>query len=70
MQFTGPDFTITKRHLGLLLIAAGLLAALAMVGAQVIQSGGFGALQTMGAALGAVSVLVGLTLLPLGNRPA
>lgn len=71
-QWFSIEFTLTKRHLGLILIAGGVLAAAGMIAAEVFdaESGGFGALQKMGVAVGAAVVLVGLTLLPLGSRPA
>jgi hypothetical protein len=64
------EFTLTKRHLGLILLAAGLLMILATVAAEWLRPGGFGTVQKMGAAVGVMSTLVGITLLPLGNQPA
>ncbi|NLE49927.1 MAG: hypothetical protein GX613_00855 [Chloroflexi bacterium] len=66
------DFTLTKRQLGGLLIAAGTLAVVAMLAAEVLDadSGGFGLVQRAGTAFGILSVLFGWTLLPLGDRPA
>lgn len=66
------DFTITKRQLGALLVAAGTLAIAAMLAAEALdpESGGFGLAQRAGTALGALALLLGLTLLPLGDRPA
>jgi hypothetical protein len=66
------DFTLTKRHLGLILMAAGLGLVVIMLAAEWLdsQSGGFGTLQKMGVMVGALSLIAGCTLLPLGNRPA
>lgn len=66
------DFTLTKRHLGLILIAAGLSLILAMLAAEWLdsQSGGFGTLQQAGVLVGALSLIAGFMLVPLGNRPA
>lgn len=71
-RWLDDDFTITKRQLGALLIAAGLLVVAAMLAAEVLdtESGGFGLAQRAGTALGALALLLGLTLLPLGDRPA
>ncbi|NLF67097.1 MAG: hypothetical protein GX579_21115 [Chloroflexi bacterium] len=64
---------LTKRQLGLLLVAmgvgaAGLLLAVDLLGAG--RSAGIGPAQRMALGGAALLVLVGLTLLPLGDRPA
>lgn len=64
------DFTLTKRHLGFIFIVAGLLAAGAALSAEITNPGGFGTVQKMATFIGAGTLLVGLSLLPLGNRPA
>jgi Na+/H+ antiporter NhaA len=71
-QFFSDDFTFTKRHLGAIMLLAGVVVVLAMFGAEVIssRSTGIGAMQKLGIAVGAASAIIGLTLLPLGNRPA
>ncbi|HMM27513.1 MAG TPA: hypothetical protein PKD46_04425 [Aggregatilineaceae bacterium] len=70
-RWLDDDFTVTKRQLGALLIAAGTLAIAAMLAAEIDpESGGFGLAQRAGAALGALALALGLTLLPLGDRPA
>jgi len=70
--FFSDDFTLTKRHLGVILLVAGLVLLLAMVGVDAVSSrpGGFGTIQKLGILVGTLSAIVGLTLLPLGNRPA
>lgn len=64
---------VTKRQLGLLLILGALLA---LIGLPVLDALGFGQFAGSGPAqriaMGAAVVVgvIGLTLLPLGNRPA
>lgn len=71
-RWLDDDFTLTKRQLGGALIAAGALAIVAMLAAEALDpdSGGFGLVQRAGTSLGVLSALLGLTLLPLGDRPA
>ncbi len=64
---------VTKRQLGLLLLAGGLGTLVVGLGIDLIRSGhwqGLGPYQQVGIAIGAVLSLVGLSLLPFGNRPA
>jgi hypothetical protein len=64
---------VTKRQLGLLLLAAGLGVLTLALGIDFLRTGAWGApgpYQTMGTLAGAALVFVGLTLIPLGNRPA
>jgi len=64
---------VTKRQLGVVVIALGLLATLAIVAVDFIgagQWGGFGPLQQIGIVLGAAAIGVGLILVRLGDRPA
>jgi len=66
------DFTISKRQLGVLLLIGGVIVLAAMIAAEVLSTGpgGIGTMQKLGIAVGAVSMVIGLTLLPLGSRPA
>lgn len=66
------DFTFTKRHLGVMLTAAGVILLAATFAAEAVnsQSAGLGTMQKLGIVLGVASTLAGLTLLPLGSRPA
>lgn len=66
------EFTLTKRHLGLLLLAGGLVLIVGMVAAEWLdsQSGGFGTVQKLGLLAGIAATLIGLSLLPLGSQPA
>ena len=66
------DFTLTKRQLGLLMIAGGVALFVVTFAADLVrdQTGGFDTLQILGMLFGTASVLIGVTLLPLGDRPA
>lgn len=71
LVFSDPP--LTKRQLGWLIISAGVTLALASLLVDVVGAGQFGGLgpaqlQAIGA--GTLIILFGLTLLPLGNRPA
>ncbi|MEW6579813.1 MAG: hypothetical protein AB1435_11530 [Chloroflexota bacterium] len=62
------DFTVSKRQLGAALMVLGtalLLAATVLTAAQGVRLAAI-----IGAFAGGAGVLVGLTLLPLGDRPA
>jgi predicted MFS family arabinose efflux permease len=67
------DFTLTKRHLGLLLLlvgVAGFLGILAIDILDVGREGGIGPAQQIALGLMIALALTGLTLIPLGNDPA
>ncbi|MCD4686182.1 MAG: hypothetical protein K8S97_09620 [Anaerolineae bacterium] len=72
MKWLSDDFALTKRQCGMVLIAVGLLLAVGMLAMELVQGavGGFGAIQQMGVAGGLLSVVLGVTLLPLGDQPA
>ena len=64
---------ITKRQLGLLFILLGVGAAAAMFAMDLIGAGqfqGVGPAQRRALLVAAVAVAIGLSLLPLGDRPA
>ncbi len=68
------DFTLTKRQLGLLAIVGGVLG---LVGVFLFDAlglsdpeGGFGPSQQAALGLAVLIVLVGFSLLPLGDTPA
>ena len=64
---------VTKRHLGIGLSAMGLLLALGILAMDWIGAGneaGIGPLQRLALVVAAALVLLGLSLIPLGNRPA
>ena len=64
---------LRKRHLGLMLLAAGVAGIVAVLAIDVLDAGREGGIgPTQRLALGGMIVvaLVGLTLLPFGDRPA
>lgn len=65
------DWIITKRHLGIALTATGIMAFLAVLVLDVLRGeADFGPTQQL-ALVGCVGLaLLGLTLLPGGDRPA
>ncbi|MCY3779852.1 MAG: hypothetical protein OXG78_06060 [Chloroflexi bacterium] len=67
------EFTVTKRQLGIflaLLGAVGFLALLAIDIVDIGRQGGIGPAQGLALALMAATVIIGLTLIPLGDAPA
>ena len=67
------DFTLSKRQLGLLLIAAGAAGFAAILSVDLFDAGrqgGIGPAQRIGLGLMVGLALIGLTLIPLGNAPA
>lgn len=71
-RFVSDDFTMTKRQLGWLFLAVGCLILAGVVAAEIINTAtnDFGTVQKLATLLGVLSVLAGVTLLPLGDRPA
>lgn len=64
---------MTKRQLGILFITLGVTAVLALFALDFIRAGqyqGIGPAQKQAMLAAGFLVLVGLTLLPLGSRPA
>ena len=64
---------VTKRQLGVLFIVLGVGAAVAMLAADLLGAGqfqGIGPAQRRALLAAGAAVLLGLSLLPLGNRPA
>lgn len=64
---------MTKRQLGFLLIGVGILACSAILAVEILGIGqfrGIGPTQRIALGLGGLSALLGVTLLPLGDRPA
>lgn len=64
---------VTKRQLGLLFILLGIGAAVAIFGMDILGAGqfqGIGPAQRRALLAAGAAVLVGLSLLPLGDRPA
>ena len=64
---------VTKRALGILLSAGGFLVVLALLAVDLLEAGeyqGIGPAQQLGLVVGGAVLLLGLTLIPLGDRPA
>jgi len=67
------DAPITKRQLGWLMLAAGALAAVAVLAVDALGAGrfsGLGPAQWQALAGCGLIIVFGLSLLPLGDRPA
>ncbi|MEP0762718.1 MAG: hypothetical protein HRF48_08285 [Chloroflexota bacterium] len=67
-QVFSEDFTVSKRQLGAALVVLG--AALLLAAAVLTALDGVRLAAIFSAVAGGAGVLVGLTLLPLGDRPA
>jgi hypothetical protein len=64
---------MTKRQLGLLFIVGGVAGVIIVFAVDLLgagQSSGIGPMQRLALGAAALTILVGLTLLPLGSRPA
>jgi hypothetical protein len=64
---------VTKRHVGILLLTAGLLAVAAVLAVDVLGAGefsGIGPAQRWALVGGVLVALLGISLIPLGDRPA
>lgn len=67
------DFTFSKKQLGILLVAVGILAAIGILSLDIINAGregGIGPAQRLGLGIAVGLSLIGLTLIPLGDDPA
>lgn len=67
------DAPLTKRQLGWLMVAAGSALAAVTLGIDLVGAGrfnGLGPAQQQALGLGLLLLLFGVTLLPLGDRPA
>ena len=67
------DFTLSKRHLGFLLLAVGVLGFAGILSIDVFdvgREGGIGPAQQMALGVMALVALVGISLIPLGSDPA
>ncbi len=72
-QFLSNDVTVSKRMLGLLMIAVGAAGFAGIIAIDLLdigREGGIGPAQRIALAGCVALVLVGLTLLPLGRQPA
>jgi hypothetical protein len=71
-QFFSLDYTVSKRQFGLLLCIVGGLALTGLLLLDTVgggREGGIGPAQQIGLALSALMTLLGLSLIPFGDRP-
>lgn len=64
---------MTKRQLGLTFMALGVLGVVGLFGVDLLGAGqfnGIGPAQRLGLLVAGAVILLGLTLLPLGDKPA
>ena len=67
------DYTVTKRQLGIALAATGIVGTLSVLAIDVFQmgrQGGIGPAQAFALFVMVVLLIIGLTLIPLGDAPA
>lgn len=67
------DFTFSKRQLGYLAVVLGIVALAGILGVDLLDAGregGIGPAQRIALGGAGALVLVGLTLIPLGDDPA
>ncbi len=67
------DFTLSKKHLGWLLLLAGVVGFIGILSVDILdvgREGGIGPAQQMALVVSALTALVGFTLIPLGDAPA
>jgi hypothetical protein len=67
------DFTLSKKHLGWLLLIGGVLAFVGILSIDILdvgREGGIGPAQQMALLVSALAAFIGLTLIPLGDHPA
>ena len=67
------EVSISKRQLGTALAVLGALAFLAILAIDVLdvgRQGGIGPAQSLALLVSAVTAMIGLTLIPLGDAPA
>lgn len=72
-KLLSPDFTFSKRQLGIILLVGGIIGLIGLLGLDLIgagREGGIGPAQRAGIAGMIVIILVGISLIPLGDRPA
>ncbi|MBC8170834.1 MAG: hypothetical protein H7X77_04160 [Anaerolineae bacterium] len=67
------QFTLTKRQLGILLLAGGLIILIGLLALDTIfggRDGGIGPAQRLALICAGLIALIGLSLIPLGDTPA
>jgi hypothetical protein len=66
-------FTLSKRHLGSLMLVGGLLAIVGLLAIDILdvgREGGIGPAQQIALIISGLMALIGLSLIPLGDKPA
>ncbi len=69
----GEKLMITKKQLGIILVAMGIVGTAAIFAVDVVGAGefqGIGPAQRVALLAAGAIILLGLTLLPLGDKPA
>ena len=72
-EILSSDFTFTKRQLGIILLTIGGLSFLGILGLDLVgggREGGIGPAQLAALVVMAFVALIGLSLIPLGDKPA
>lgn len=72
-QFASPSFTISKRLLGITLLVLGIGSFVGILAIDILdvgRQGGIGPSQQAALVLCGIVALIGLTLIPLGDKPA
>ena len=70
-QFFSEDFTLTKRIIGLLMTILGIVGCLGIFVFDAISGGDqFGPSQKLALLAAVATLIVGLSLIPLGSDPA
>lgn len=72
-KILSPDFTFTKRQLGIILLTIGGLAIVAILAVDLLGGGresGIGPAQLSALVVMLMVALVGLSLIPVGDDPA
>lgn len=74
MKLFDNEFTFSKRQLGYIAIVLGIVGVVGLLGFDQLgisdPQGGFGPSQTLGVIGSIVTIVVGLSLIPLGDTPA
>jgi hypothetical protein len=67
------DYTFSKRHLGIIMLVGGGLAVIGLLAIDLLDAGregGIGPAQQLALIAAFLVALIGLTLIPLGDKPA
>ena len=70
-QIFSPEFTFTKRQIGILLLIGGLVGFVGILAIDIVRgdNSGIGPAQMLGLVLMIISAVFGATLIPLGKQP-